>query len=422
MTDAFGSIIFPNHAGPVGGPRGGKRIIPDAPIQVSVDHPLNFGPGGGVTHHSVLERTKNTAMERFEHGPPAMAMPNYHAGRPTGIDRPVRHSTGQPRTEYQHPSYQIHRSQQDTGAKELLYSGGGAFGGAAAAPAAAEGSDHALMPVYSHLANVAPTLPRDADGCTDEASMRQLLEAVGLSAISRDGLAELLARCDVSPTGFPPFGDFLLCLSRPHAPQPTASAPTMEHAPLGAIEEAPVAPVAPAAPSVHFDAAVDARPPPSELIRLPTPHVASYAPSNAYADSHQTWRHMQMQKQLALPQAAPYAAAQAAQIARPTRTPVHGIPSTRDFERAEKAQAAAIAALRAKKSIANPQEQLLMNAVAQGSTARLGLEPPRPKGSFPLGARTSIKPLGTNAVDIAKPTHGSSQNFTNSFGPDAFYF
>ena len=63
--DSFGSLIFPVHNGPMGGPRGGKRMIAQAPTKVSVDNPLYFGPSGGVTHHSVIERTHNTCMERL---------------------------------------------------------------------------------------------------------------------------------------------------------------------------------------------------------------------------------------------------------------------------------------------------------------------------------------------------------------------
>ena len=40
--------------------------------------------------------------------------------------------------------------------------------------------------------------------------------------LSLDGFAELLARCDLSPEGFPDFRDFVGCVQRPHREQPGA--------------------------------------------------------------------------------------------------------------------------------------------------------------------------------------------------------
>ena len=48
-----------------------------------------------------------------------------------------------------------------------------------------------------------------------------LLAAQGLE-LSLDGFAELLARCDLSPEGFPDFRDFVGCVQRPHREPPGA--------------------------------------------------------------------------------------------------------------------------------------------------------------------------------------------------------
>jgi len=426
--DGAGSIIF-DYGRPGERAAGGKRHIPNAPTQVSVDNPLYFGPNGGVTHHSVIQRTQNTAMERFQEGPPPMNNPTWHAGRRSGGDQPIGVPRTQPRTEYQHPNFQIHRSQKDSGAKDLLYGGMPVPAAAApqsAAPQSAVPSggavDHPAWPAYEYLAQAVPSLPRDADGHTEEASVRGMLEAMGIG-ISNDGLAELLARCDVSPNGFPPFADFMLCLSREDRAPKTAELlpPQSENVPpsefMPHAEHMPPSARAPEQEAPHAQAKATHFAPELEQLATQQPkvaHAASYALPTAYNEAvmkEQTWRHMQMAKNMAsIDQFQP--------SARMAHTPVHGIPSTRDHEK----YSAAAAVMAKNKANSNAAEEALRASVAHGTTARLGVGAPRPVGSFPLGAKSYVKPLGLNGADVLhKKTHAASQNFTNSFGPDPFF-
>ena len=130
-------------------------------------------------------------------------------------------------------------------------------------------------------------------------------------------------------------------------------------------------------------------------------------------EMHETWRHMSMKKQLQMPDGSIFARG-------PRRpTPVHGIPSKRDFEAAAAASAVGGAIGGA---VDNASERLLASAVANGTTSRLGVEVAAPMANFPLGTRSQVPALGNNiAAMYAKKRHASSQQFTRQFPPDAFY-
>ena len=74
-----------------------------------------------------------------------------------------------------------------------------------------------LMRIYKRLAVLVPKMPRDADGGADASYVRGALavEGIDVDKLSLECLAELLARCDISATGFPSFGDFVMCFKRP---------------------------------------------------------------------------------------------------------------------------------------------------------------------------------------------------------------
>jgi len=258
----------------------------------------------------------------------------------------------------------------------------------------------------------------------DEQTAWEAISQTGLQ-LSRPGFAELLARSDLAPEGFPPFSDFLICISRPpdtseqhlplaptHEPtaggMPTPAAPAAAQEPTTAFarEPTPTPPPAPAqeaphaqAKSLHFSALPQ---PPEGTAALP-PQAPGYSPPAAYDEAQMkehTWRHMQTQKQLVqLEQFAPTSA--------PRMAPNH-----------QSFQGVHVAASRA---VANPQEQILRESVHNGTTARLGVATKQPTSSFPLGAKSHVRPLGFNGADPAKPSYARPQKFTNSFGPDPFF-
>jgi hypothetical protein len=81
---------------------------------------------------------------------------------------------------------------------------------------------HPLNRVHERLALLIPQMPLDVEGRVDAAYVRGALAVEGIDeqTLSIEGFTELLARCDVSPTGFLSFADFVLCLSRPHRKGP----------------------------------------------------------------------------------------------------------------------------------------------------------------------------------------------------------
>ena len=80
--------------------------------------------------------------------------------------------------------------------------------------------NHPLRHLHARLAKLVPTLPRDADGCIDSAAFRAALAEMGIDTdhLELEGYVELLARCDMSPNGFPSFDEFVRCfrIEMPH--------------------------------------------------------------------------------------------------------------------------------------------------------------------------------------------------------------
>ena len=76
---------------------------------------------------------------------------------------------------------------------------------------------HPLQTVYQRLEPLFSQLPRDGEGNVDAIYARGALALEGLDdkVLSAAGLSRLLAYCDVSPSGFPSFGDFMMCLVPP---------------------------------------------------------------------------------------------------------------------------------------------------------------------------------------------------------------
>ena len=207
----------------------GKRVYEGPLVLTSSDHPLSM-PVGAPRDYGPENVGRLQAV-------PKMSQPHGFAGHVSGKSTSVRTvlsgvddgSEFQPkprappkgeRHQYEHPNYIISRSSNGAAAKEILYGGDAAPGPAPtqqqqqshSAPPPPGAEDHPALPLYNFLAEQVPQLPRDEQGCTQESAMRAALQAVGVE-MSIDGFAELLARCDVSPTGFPPFSDFMLCLS-----------------------------------------------------------------------------------------------------------------------------------------------------------------------------------------------------------------
>ena len=141
------------------------------------------------------------------------------------------------------------------------------------------------------------------------------------------------------------------------------------------------------------------------------PHAVGYAPPAAYSEAQmkeQTWRHMQMQKQLATLDHHGPPGGSARRLGQPGPGPE---PSR-----------AALAVMASNRALSNPAEQMLRASVSHGTTARLGVAPPQPVSSFPLGTKSKATMLGANGPDPTKKVHATSQQFTNSFGPDPFFF
>jgi len=434
--DTSGTLIFPGeplapaqHLGRRSAPQGTHAV------GISVDHPLSF-PSDAPAHYP-SNRPSQPATK-----------PTGFAGKASGVEVP-RLQRSEPRHQYEPPTYQIRRTPADSGTKDLLY---GSAPSIPKAPAAPQG--HPLSSAYEWLAALVPTLPRDAEGNADEPHVRACLSEAGID-ISEDGLAEMLARCDVSPTGFPPFSDFLLCLSRPHRELPPSAQPVV----MGGESALPDR-YKPATPA---EQSMGSAPPPDEKSAGPTgPPPLPRAPAMPMSDEEmqQTWRHMQMKKEMQ-----PQTFLSTDVYARHA-TPVHGIASKRDHEMAAHmaggqagqaagdqwqmrqqqqmqmppqqqmqmaaqhmavGQSAAACASVVGGSMAgaldNPAELALKSAIKNGSTARLGVEPSKPTPSFPLGARSQVTALGNNYKAMySKTRHASSQKFTNSFPADAHFF
>ena len=394
------------------------------------------------------------------HAAPKMSQPHGLAGHPSGKSTSVRTvltgvddgSDMQPkqrappkgeRHQYEHPSYSISRSSNGAAAKEILYGGGDVAPGPAAPtqqsqqqqsqqqqsqqqqsqpPLPPGAEDHPALPLYNFLAEQVPQLPRDEQGCTQESAMRAALQAVGIE-MSLDGFAELLARCDVSPTGFPPFGDFLLCLSRPARPPPSnptsgagavdAPPPPAQAEPSSAADAA--APTSAAQPSVGWADSAVAPPPPSVAPRGSAPARPQYQQPGQYrsqSEMAEVTRAMQDAKAAAM------------MPMPPPRAPVQPIVPSSEGQRTW-------GQMQLEQKVKQQQQQTrfnvpntpLANANPNGSTSRLGVPLPKPGGSFPLGIKSDVPTLGTNVAALyGKSRHASSQKFTNSFNPDHFLF
>ena len=199
----------------------------------------------------VPEGTMRPAGTRVRPPPAPIPLPQGMAGKPqhrsvplgsvmVGADAPA---PGQPspyvsdRSLSQSafpPSYRIHPSTQDTGAKDLLYPSEPAPVGSTprdqdhSAAASAPMLHNAFESLREHFNQV----PRDGEGNIDEDFARRMLEAHGFD-LSIDGFAEFLARCDIS--GFPTFEQFIGCTLRPHRPDPSKPPSAPSSAPKAAL-------------------------------------------------------------------------------------------------------------------------------------------------------------------------------------------
>ena len=406
--------------------RSGKRVYDGPLASLSVDHPLNLPPGGPTPFEGVTRRG----------GP--NTRPTGYAGHASNLSMSVREVlTGkegtlkegahavrtEPRHQYNHPTYAVSRSQNGSAVKDLLY------GNAPPPPPPPAGvtaspppSGHPLAQVFAALADIVPQLPRDGEGGCDEVSMRDALAHFGLE-LSMDGFAELLARCDVSPTGFPPFADFMLCVSRPERnapPEPAqmgGAAALPQHMQPGVMEaETEVIPQPPpsggladytsaalavALPNAQYGVPPPAAAPPpytkpsaSELAHMQQAKEVMSMPAGP-AMGERTWRAMQMEEEMRAKQH------QGLPPPQPPQAPLG--PNGRPIQ---------------------THYQYVQPAMAGYHPAPA---PAGPKGgSFPLGMRASNVPtLGTNvasiyAKNLRQRGHASSQKFTNSFNPDFF--
>eukprot|EP00307_Rebecca_sp_RCC1486_P002357 CAMPEP_0119422800 /NCGR_PEP_ID=MMETSP1335-20130426/28931_1 /TAXON_ID=259385 /ORGANISM="Chrysoculter rhomboideus, Strain RCC1486" /LENGTH=498 /DNA_ID=CAMNT_0007448265 /DNA_START=42 /DNA_END=1538 /DNA_ORIENTATION=+ len=88
-----------------------------------------------------------------------------------------------------------------------------------------------LAAKHAAISREVRALPRDKDGMIAEISqVADALRKQGL-LLSVAGFSELLARCDIEPTGFPNFDDFMGCLMREDGPAPLPTKPPAEPEP-----------------------------------------------------------------------------------------------------------------------------------------------------------------------------------------------
>ena len=373
-SNAMGSVIFPD------GEQLASQPMRASSIEISktsADHPLK------IHDMSDLHQTYGSRMLLPRREPPQQHSAGFAAGRSSAQSMAVRTvltgelppepppaaAVPQRRHEYQHPSYQIRRSGASE-VKDLLY--GGAPPPPAAQPAAAAGLQgpaevppgHPLAQVYGWLRTGISSAPRDGDGNTDERVLRAALDHVGLD-LSIDGFAELLARCDISDEGFPAFDDFVRCVGRPHRVPPHEDGPSVEPPGDEAPARADDPPLSEPPPP----------PPPPPQMQLQPPQPSAPAP----AQGHQvTWRHMQVSDDM--------------ENRRPPSK--HG---------------------------AQPGMAGNTGSMAMTGTARLGVAPPKPVSSFPLGSRPSVPTLGSNVGSMYAKKHGVSYKFSGTFDPDHYF-
>ena len=386
----------------------GKRTFNGAGSKISQDHPLNMPPGA--------------FPEQSFHFPAKPEQPMYYAGKPwsrcdpvrsvlTGSDiEPVAPGGKPKRHEYQHPTYTVNRSQNGTRASDLIYQKpeDPPPKPASAAKSAASTADqgHPLAPAYEMLAEFVPQLPRDEQGGVEEGAMRRALEHVGVQ-LSLDGFAELLARCDVSPDGFPPFGDFLLCVSRPERPPPSqptsmggAEALPASMAQMNVGHTPPVLMSNKPQPPLVADF-TSAKPPPPPPVPEEEPEMPEPQPP-------------------AEPEPPPPPPMQ------PPRASVY-TPGTALRGLAQAKEGTVMPSYEAQKTWGQMKmERDLQNAQLRQPTPQPTGPPPAPVPTLQLGL-PSVRPIGTNYAvllkkNLARKPHASSQAFTNSFNPDFFVF
>ena len=362
----------------------GKRVYDGPLVLTSTDHPLHLPAGAPLDRENA---GRLHAAPKLHHptgfaGAKTVASTSVHTVL-TGVDPNPQPQARAPakgeRYQYEFPTYAISRSHNGTAAKDILYGSAAPPAAPPAPPSAGQvppgAEDHPALPLYRFLAEQVPQLPQDEQGNADENSVRAALSAVGVE-LSLDGFAELLARCDVSPTGFPPFQDFLLCLSRQPRPPPSGqSEPAAEPAPPQ-----------PPPPSVGF--AMD--------------HGTTPVPAKpAYRSHVQINEAAKAMKEVKLAVVMPERGAGAVKLD-------------------PNAVATASATMR-DKTWGQMKMEESMNQRAQQQAAAAAIPPPKPGGSFPLGIRSDVTTLGNNVGRLyAKSRHASSQKFTNSFNPDFF--
>jgi len=261
---AMQSLLFPDaHQPPPQKPSPPKQPNNSSYI-TSSDHPLMM-PAGVVVHDEARgARHHPTASYAQMHGLAAgakskrsetarSALTGRDAPGVSSLDAPLGRKPlppGGERMRYQHPTYAVGRGISGGEARSLLYPEPAVGSGRGALAAEALGVGPAIKAAYDALCLEVPQLPRDGDGNVDEASMMGALARRGI-AISVDGFAELLARCDVSPHGFPSIADFVRCLERGPREAAPAAASNLAAAEAVARDEAAAA----AAEAAAYEAA-----------------------------------------------------------------------------------------------------------------------------------------------------------------------
>ena len=234
--DQMHSLLFPDRPN-----KPPDMAVPASQIDTygtSLNHPFHQG---GVDFDRAPDVTSRLSGAQVQ--PPQPLRAGCHAGKTSmrsesvvsvltgrGPQPPPVASGRKPaRTEYEQPTYRIGRDMRGSEAKDALYP---VAKPPAPAPQPQPQENDPMMArlmqlkgAYDNLAAFAAQgLPRDADGNTDERFLMHLLAEQGVE-LSLDGFAELLARCDISPDGFPDFRDFVSCANRPHRETPQEAPP-----------------------------------------------------------------------------------------------------------------------------------------------------------------------------------------------------
>ena len=392
---AMQSLLFPDaHQPPPQKPSPPKQPNNSSYI-TSSDHPLMM-PAGVVVHDDTRPRHPPTASYAQMHGLAAgakskrsetarSALTGRDAPGVSSLDAPLGRKPlppGGERMRYQHPTYAVGRGISGGEARSLLYPEPAVGSGRGALAAEALGVGPAIKAAYDALCLEVPQLPRDGDGNVDEASMMGALSRRGI-AISVDGFAELLARCDVSPHGFPSIADFVRCLERGPREAAPAAASNLAAAEAVARDEAAAA----AAEAAAYEAA------------RREAAAAEAAAAEAAA------------REAAAAQAAEEAAERAAVDAAAAAYMARG-----GYRGGGAPPTAAEAAQDDDEARAAQYEQYQQQAERARDM----------RGRMPLGARSHVAPLGTGMATIyagkgtAKKSHALNGSFTKAFPRGAF--